>query len=182
MTEEIKKTVRTRKPTVKATETSETKVETKVEKEVVVEKHKIKDDDRILVMNNTTGMYGYYGATHSFDLESYGQTTTVPFSELRTMATGKHRKHLTEAWLIILDEDVVEELNLGHLYKNIYTSSEIDELLKDTSLIEEAFPKMTKLMKTIFVTHARELVASDQLRDFPVIRTIEELAKVSITE
>lgn len=186
MTEEIKKTtVRGRKPATKVDESEVASVteKVKVEKESVVEKRQIQDTDRILVMNNTTGIYGYYGTNgYSFDLESYGQTITIPFAELRTMASGQHRKHLTEAWLVILDEDVIEELNLGKVYENIYTQSEVDELLKKPDVIKEVFPNMTKAMKTTFVTRARQLIKHEQLTDFRVIRAVEELSKVNITE
>ena len=168
MTEEIKKTtVRGRKPATKVDESEVASVteKVKVEKESVVEKRQIQDTDRILVMNNTTGIYGYYGTNgYSFDLESYGQTITIPFAELRTMASGQHRKHLTEAWLVILDEDVIEEL------------------LKKPDVIKEVFPNMTKAMKTTFVTRARQLIKHEQLTDFRVIRAVEELSKVNITE
>lgn len=185
MTEEIKKTVRTRKPSTKNAEVNEVKEELVKETvvEEVVQERVLKDTDKILIMNNTTGQYGYHGTNgYAFDLAEYGQTIKIPFSELRLMASGKSRTHLTKAWIVILDEDVVEELNLTETYKHIYTPEQIDNLLRNPQALAEVFEKMVGAMQTVVVSHAKQLVKNGELHDLRVINTIKDIAKIDITE
>lgn len=182
MTEEIKKTVRTRKTPTKTTQVETETVKEPVVKEVV-EERALKDTDKILIMNNTTGQYGYHGTNgYSFDLSEYGQTIKIPLSELRLMASGKSRTHLTKAWIIILDENVVDELNLGAVYKYVYDSEQIDNLLNNPEALAEVFSKMVGAMQTVVVSRAKQLVKNGELHDLRVINTIKDIAKVDITD
>lgn len=151
-------------------------VETKVEPRV------IQDTDKITVMNNTTGVYGYQSKNgFSFDLAAYGETIEIPFSELRIMKAGQDKIHLTDAWIIILDEDAVEALNLTSLYRNIYDDEQVDILLDNADAIRNNFPMMPKAMQTIIVARAMQKFKAKELHDFRVITAIKEVSGVDLT-
>lgn len=171
-----------------ATRSRTRNTETVTEKEVVknvekkVEPRVIQDTDRITVMNNTTGVYGYQSKNgFSFDLAAYGETIEIPFGELRIMKAGQDKIHLTDAWIIILDEDVVEALNLTPLYRNIYDDEQVDILLNNSDAIRNNFPLMPKAMQTIIVARAMQKFKANELHDYRVITAIKEVSGVDLT-
>ena len=171
---EIKKTT-ARKTTAKPADSTEA--------EVKVEKRILKETDEVTVMNNTTGRYGYRSPNgFVFDLDKYGQTIDVPLKELRVMASGKSRTHLTSAWIIILDEDAVKALNLTNLYNHIYTEEQVFELLKKPEHLPDVFVKMPEAMQLTVLQTAKRLVNSGKLRDLRVVQIIKDLVDVDILE
>jgi len=173
---EVKKTTTARKSTVKNTDT-ENITETQLEKRI------LKDTDEVTVMNNTTGRYGYRSLNgFAFDLDEYGQTISIPLKELRVMASGKARAHLTNAWIIILDDEAVNALNLTNLYKNIYTEDQVMELLKKPEHLPDVFVKMPEAMQLTVLQTAKRVVKNGELRDLRVVQIIKDIADVDILE
>lgn len=195
MTTEIKKTARTRATGTKSAKaqleeaSNEVHVEPTVEEKPVevttpVEKtpRVIQDTDKILVLNNCKGTYGYDSPNgYSFDLVGYGTTTTVPMEILRKMASGKHRSHLTRPWLIILDEDVVEELNLTRQYEQFYTPEEVDKLLANPQILRENFDAMTKAMQKVILSQVRQRIQAKEFNDYSVIAWLRDDIGLDIT-
>lgn len=158
-------------------ETVEEVVEAKVEKAKV----KISKEDKVPVMNNTTGRYGYSGRSgYSFELEEYGDVTDVPFGELQAMRSGSQKRHLEDAFIIILDEAAVEELNYKKLYENVLDENGVEELLTDAVRLEKAITKMPLVMRETVVTIAKRKYEERSLFDIRVIKAIENNLNVTI--
>lgn len=161
------------------TKVAEEKVETKAKEEK--KKVKLSKDDKVPVMNNTTGRYGYVGRSgYSFELEEYGDVTDVPFGELQAMRSGSQKRHLEDAFIIILDEDAVEELNYSKLYESVLDENGVDELLADSERLEKAISNMPVVMRETVVTIAKRKYENRELRDLFVIEAIEKNLNVKI--
>lgn len=182
MTEQ--KATNTRKPSTRKAKVVEPKPEVKVEaveavkpkaeKPVVKAKVKLSKDDKVEVMNNTTGRYGYIGRSgYSFELEEYGDTTDVPFGELQAMRSGSQKRHLEDAFIVILDEDAVAELNYTKLYENILDSQGLELILTDIEVLENILPKMPLVMRETFITIAKRKFNEDDI-SLKVVRVIEK--------
>jgi hypothetical protein len=155
-------------PKVEATEAVEQKVET------AKAKVKLAKDDKVEVMNNTTGRYGYIGRSgYSFELEDYGDIAEVPFGELQSMRSGSQKRHLEDAFIVVLDEDAIAELNYTKLYENVLDASGVEQILTDLERLEEVLPKMPLVMKETFITIAKRKFNEDDI-SLKVVRVIEK--------
>lgn len=185
----------TRKRTTRATTKANTvkPVETVEEIEVVEEvieqpkKRELKDDTKVLVMNNTMGVYGYRNGNRRLNLAEYGSTGKLPFEEIEIMySSPMTSRHIQDAFIIILDDDVVEELNLGHLYKNILDPKGVDELFKNPNRLQEVLPKMPKIMQETVVIQARRRFNSEdsfeKLTDIRIAQVIKNELNIDILE
>ena len=78
----------------------------------------IDKDDYVDVLNNTpqTLVFVNSRTTGEWTLDGYGTRDVMQVSDLITMKSNQS-KILTEGWMIIGDEDVVNYLRLGELYK-----------------------------------------------------------------
>lgn len=183
MTETKPRTTRaTRKPKEESqVEVVETEQETELEIKTP-EKRILKDTDKITIMNNTTGIYGYTSRNgYEIELEDYGDTLDVPLSELRIMASSQ-KKHLKEAWIIILDDDVVEEFNLVKDYKTVFTEDGIWQILQSPDKIRAVLPNMNITMKEAVIKMAKRKVEDEELFDHRIFKAIEEVTGVNVTE
>ena len=164
--------------------TEEVATETKVTPtKVEVTKEELKDTDKITVMNNTTGRYGYTGRSgYSFELEEYGDTARIPFSELREMVASRQKVHITKAFIVILNDEAIEELNLNKLYQTILDDEGVESLLKDATKIKELLPVMPPIMRETAITIARNKYKNGQLTDLTIINAIKESTNINIME
>lgn len=134
-------------------------------------------------MNNTTGRYGYAGKSgYSFELEEYGDTTDVPFGELQNMRSGSQKRHLEDAFIIVLDADAVEELNYTKLYENVLDEKGVEELLGDVKRLEKAIVKMPLVMRETVVSIAKRKWNDRTLFDIRVVEAIEKNLNVKIAD
>lgn len=178
MTEE-KKVTPTKATTTKTTTSRKPTVKKTVEKEQV----KLSNDSKIPVMNNTTGRYGYIGRSgYSFELEEYGDVADVPFGELQAMRSGSQKRHLEDAFIIILDDEAVAELNYTKLYKNILNADGIEELFSDPERLRETIPQMPSTMRETVVSIAKQKYKDRTLFDIRVIEAIEKSLNVQIID
>lgn len=168
---------------IESTETVETTKVVEQPKIEVVEKRVLKDTDKITIMNNTTGRYMYKSKDNrtTIEMEEYGNTATLTFDELRIMFNSQ-RKHISEAFIIILDEDVIEEFNYTPQYKNILAPEEVVELLNKPEAIKEVLPKMPKTMREIVIYTAKRKFKNGELTDITIAKAIKEASKVDILE
>lgn len=171
------------KKTEETVETLETTEEVKTE---VVKEEKVRvlqDTDKVTVMNNTTGRYGYEGKNgYSIDFEEYGDTFDIPLGELKQIMASKHKKHLKEAWIIVLDEDAVEALNLTREYKYVYTEEQVEGLLANPHKIEEVFPKMSSAMQMVILNTAKNKAKNGEMNDLRVVTALKNIAGIDILE
>ena len=146
-------------------------------------KDELKDTDKIIVMNNTTGRYGYTGRSgYSFELEEYGDTARIPFGELREMIASRQKVHITKAFIVIMNDDAIEELNLGKLYQTILDDQGVENLLTDDNKIKELLPEMPPTMRETVVAIARKKYKNGQLTNLKVINAIKESTNINIME
>lgn len=175
-----KKTVAKKAPAKKAIEEVTEVVEAvKVEKKP--EKRKIGSDENIEIMNNTTGRYKYVSNRSGFTVEmnDYADLESIPFGELRTMSSSQKR-HITDAFIVILDEDAVKELGYEKLYENVVNREGIEELLADHEKLDEILPKMPKTMRETIGAIAKRKFKNKELYDTRVKAVIEKNLAITI--
>lgn len=146
-------------------------------------KQSIKESDKIAVMNNTTGRYGYIGRSgYSFELEEYGDIAYVPFSELREMLASRQKVHVTSAFIVILDVDAIEELNLQKLYETILDDNGVENLLTQPHKVKDILPKMPKIMRETVISIARRKFKSRELTNLAIADAIKDSVDIDIME
>ena len=189
---ETTKTTTTRKPRtatkakveVEQVETAQEVVE-EVKKPVSrqVAKTTLDESDLVTVMNNTTGRYMYKSRDNrtTIELEEYGDTASITFGELKLMFSGQ-KKHITEAFIIILDEDAVEGINYTKQYQNILDPEQVEELLTKPEVIKEVLPKMPKTMQEVVIYTAKRKFKNDELSDIRIVNAIRDASKINILE
>ena len=162
---------------------TEDQVNTSIEKTVKQTKAPLTPNDKITVMNNTTGRYGYIGRSgYSFELEEYGDTAQIPFGELQAMRSSSQKRHIEDAFIIILDDDAVAELNYTKLYENVLDKGSIDELFSNPHRLEETLTKMPAVMRETITFIAKQKYMNRTLFDIRIIETIEKCLDVKIIE
>lgn len=160
-----------------------TEEKTKPTKIEATTKQSIKESDKIAVMNNTTGRYGYIGRSgYSFELEEYGDIAYVPFSELREMLASRQKVHVTSAFIVILDTDAIEELNLQKLYETILDDNGVENLLTQPHKVKDILPKMPKIMRETVISIARRKFKSRELTNLAIADAIKDSVKIDIME
>lgn len=175
MTEKVVKTTRTT--------ASKEVVSKETEAPTTPEKRELLDTDKITIMNVTKGMYGYDdGRGFTIDLDEYGDTVEVTMADLRRMkASSAGKKHLNKPWIMILDNDVVEEFNLTKVYELFYTPERAKQLLRNSEMFIETFPKMTNAMQRMFLSLIRQGVLNNEYHDYRVIKWIKEETGTDVT-
>jgi len=176
-------TTRAKKEEVKV----ETPVQEVVEQVVVAEVTEperviLRDDDLIPVMNNTTGRYGYIGRDgYAFELEEYGDIIEIPFKVLKTMNVSAKR-HIHDAFIVILDEDAVDQLHLGKLYSNVLDEFGLDEVLNNPNQLSNILVKMPETMKETLIVKAKEKLANGELNNLQIVKVIKDVAKYDLLD
>lgn len=165
---------------------TETVIE-EVKVEEVEVKRELTDDTKIVIMNNTMGVYGYRNGNKAITLSEYGDTAKITFEELTTMySSPKTKRHITDAFILILDQDAVDELGINKLYANILDDKGVDRLLADPSQLKEVLPKLPKGMQETVIIKARKGFKSTdaytRLTDIRIVNIIEEVTGHNITE
>lgn len=149
--------------------------------EVKPEKRVFNTDDKVEIMNNTTGKYKYTSKRSGFalEMEDYGDTEYITFGELRTMSSTQKR-HISDAFIVILDEDVVKELGYEKLYKNVFNYEGVEELFNDPDKLNEVLPKMPITMRETLGAIAIRKFKNNELFDLRIKGVIEKNLKVTI--
>lgn len=185
MTEE-KKTVPRKKTPKKETvekveaKTSETATEETPKKESKPKQRRLEKNDDITVMNNTTGRYGYTSRSgFAVEMNEYGDTETIPFGELETMRSSQKR-HIEEAFIVILDEDAVKQLRYEKLYENVLDEDGVEEVLEDHVRLEKMINKMPKTMRETVGAIASRKFKNGELFDMRVKKVLEDNLKIKI--
>lgn len=111
---------------------------------------------------------------------NYGDVEYLDVGELLTMKASQP-KFLTDVWLVIDDEEVVEFLGLKHIYKNLADVEDIDSFFHKTpSEINEIASKLPKGLKETIGTRARKLIESGDLYDNRKIKALENTLKLEL--
>lgn len=183
-----KKTTTKKQTPKKVAEVTEEVVEVQEEKVVeipkVQRKQKIEVDRNELVLcrNVTDGQLIYKSRKTGLTTiwMNYGDVEYLDVGELLTMKASQP-KFLTDVWLVIDDEEVVEFLGLKHIYKNLADIEDIDAFFaKSPNEIREIATKLPKGLKETVGTRARKLIESGELYDNRKISILEETLKIDL--
>lgn len=144
-------------------------------------KRKIERDELVTVMNYTTGKVVYQskktGAEWVF--HEFGDTDEIEVNELVTMKNA-HRRYLTEPWLFILDEDVVDYLGLNKVYENLLEPEEVDRFFElSSNKMREILEKAPSGLKQLIASKAIQKIKDGSLDSMSRIKVIEETLNVS---
>lgn len=143
-------------------------------------KKKLHNDDEIEVMNNTTGRYGYKGKSgFAMEMTEYGDILEIPFGELKRMRS-EQKRHIEDAFIVILDEDAVRELRYEKLYENVFDKDNVEKLLKNPERLAETLPKMPPTMRETVGSIAIKRIKNKQIFDMRIKDAVEKSLGVTI--
>lgn len=189
MTEEKKATPRkkvAKKEIVEKVEPVEVaeEVESESKKETKPKQQKLNKNDDVVIMNNTTGRYGYISRSgFAVEMNEYGDTVTIPFGELETMRSSQKR-HIEDAFIVILDEDAVKQLRYEKLYESVLDEDGVEEILHDTdnghTRLEKMINKMPKTMRETVGAIATRKFKQGDLYDMRIKKVLEDNLKIKI--
>jgi len=160
-----------------------------VEKEVIKEltpipvqntnvpKRIIDKDDYVDVLNNTPQTLVFINSrtTGEWTLDGYGTRDVMQVSDLITMKSNQS-KILTEGWMIIDDEDVVNYLRLGELYKHLIKPDNIDEFFTlSESEMREIVSKQPKGTKDLLAQMAKIKIDNGEFDSITKQKFLENL-------
>ena len=151
---------------------------------VTVRESKLKDSDKVYVMNGLTGGLTYHSerSNKRWDFQTFGQMDTMEYSELKILRNSNPRM-INQGMLIILDKDVQDEFNLTKMYENILTPDNIDEVFEmkadDLEKFIDSLPEGQKI--SLFNT-AQEKYESKELYDRRIIDLIERKFNISLED
>lgn len=143
-------------------------------------KRKLQNDDEIEVMNNTTGRYGYIGRSgFAMDMTEYGDILEIPFGELKRMRS-EQKRHIEDAFIIILNGDAVKELRYEKLYENVFDKDSVEDLLQNPVKLAEVLPKMPSTMRETVGSIAIRRIKNNEIFDMRIKRAVEKSLGITI--
>jgi hypothetical protein len=138
---------------------------------------KLDKEYQVLVMNGTYGQLQYIsdvnGSTWKFT--EYGQTDEMNFGEIQSML-NRQPTFIKDGWLVILDDQVIQELRLQEYYKHIYSEQELDDIFAEANIekIREIIKGGNLGIKTMFAQYSMNRYKEGKLHDFRIIRLVQE--------
>ena len=181
----------TRKTTPKTTPTPVETVEVEVQEEVKVEAPKpvarakkrleINRDELIECRSAVSNLiYVSKRTSEKFEWAEYGDVNYITLGELITMKSTQPRM-LKEGWLIVDDEDAIEQLGLAKMYGNLFEVNDIDEFFDlDEQEMTRILTNMPRGFKNSLGNFARERLESGQLDSKSKVKLLEELLDVDL--
>jgi hypothetical protein len=139
-------------------------------------KKQIDLDREILCKSVVSGSLKYISKKNGMEVvwANYGDEQYVDATELVAMKASQP-KFLTEPWLYIDDEELVEHLGLKQLYEKVNKSIDINELFnKSAKEVKQIIIGLPRNLQETIADKAREAIKKETLNDRRVIRTLEE--------
>ena len=139
-------------------------------------KQQIDRDSLISCYNLTSGKLTYISRKTGLQTvwSNYGDVEYIDFAELLTMKASQP-KFLNEPWIFVEDEEVVNQLGLKEMYKNIIPVDEVDDFFKlNVNKAREILPKLPKGMKELIGEKARKGIQDGSLSNLQLIRLLEQ--------
>ena len=178
-----------RKTTTKATtpvEAVETVVqETVVEQPTPIAKPKKKleiNRDELIPCRSAVNSLVYVSkrTSEKFEWAEFGDVQYITLGELITMKSTQPRM-LKEGWLIVDDEEAIEQLGLAKMYGNLFEIDDIDEFFDlPENEIKRILTNMPRGFKVSLGNFARERVESGTLDSNRKIKLLEELLDIDL--
>ena len=186
----VTKTTTTRKTAKTKTNAKTKPVETVETVEEVVEQKaparpkkrlEINRDELIVCRSATENLVYISKRTgEKFEWAEFGDVQYITLGELITMKSTQPR-FLKEGWLIIDDEEAIEQLGLAKMYGNIFEIEDMAEFLeKDPYEMERILKNMPRGFKNSIAQFAREQVESGELDSNRKIKLLEQLLDVDL--
>ena len=184
----------TRKTTSrKTTATTKEKVAPVVEEQEIMEveapkpverakkRLEINRDDLIMCRSAVNNLvYISKRTSEKFEWAEYGDVQYITLGELIAMKSTQPRM-LKEGWLIVDDEEAIEQLGLAKLYGNMFEIDDIDEFFDLSEReMKRILTNMPRGFKKSLGNFARERVQSGQLDSNRKIKLLEELLDIDL--
>ena len=170
---------------VEAEETQEKKTQEKEAPKKAVAKPRKKADinrDELILCRSAVRNLVYISkrTSEKFEWADYGDVQYISMGELITMKSTQPRM-LKEGWIIVDDEDAIEQLGLAKMYGNLFEIDDIDEFfeLSDTEM-KRILTNMPRGFKNTLATFAREKIQSGELDSNKKIKLLEDLLEVDL--
>lgn len=141
----------------------------------------INRDDLIVCRSTQTNLvYISKRTSEKFEWSDFGDVQYITLGELISMKSTQPR-FLKEGWLIVDDEEAIEQLGLAKMYGNIFEIDDIADFLeKDEYEIERILTNMPRGFKNSIAQFAREQVESGELDSRGKIKLLERLLDVDL--
>ena len=146
--------------------------------------HVFDDNDLILCMSGVKGDMIFKSQLSGFTVKTtnFGQTVKIPYKDL-VYVHNISPKPFHEGSLIVLNEHLQEEFNLGSVYKNVITPNNIQKVLKlDSEDLSKFISDMPSGMKPALYDEARKMYRDGRLDSIRTVEAIEKEFGVSLED
>lgn len=138
---------------------------------------KFKETDEIPVMSGVSNRYEHVGRQgRRFIFSQFGQTDKMPYSEIMAI-NSSNRRVLTDAWLIVLNEELIQELGLIEEYKHLLSPKQIDQLFSSSVSFEQftnIFELVPEAIKVSILDKSKALYTNKQLGNAYIVNYLED--------
>lgn len=132
------------------------------------------------VMSGVQGTLLYKSDTgERYVFYNYGDTDLITYGELLRMRT-RQRKFLDKNWIIILDEDVIEDFKLKDQYSNILIPEDVDSIFSSEASLSDFYDKANESTKEALVGFAISRYKNGELTNLNVAKFFEVKYGVSL--
>ncbi|MBG9464217.1 MULTISPECIES: hypothetical protein [Bacillus] len=145
-------------------------------KKTVKKKKQINRNQLVSCFNVTSGSLKYISKKTGLETvwSAYGDEEYIEVSELLTMKSSQP-KFLTEPWIFIDDEEVVQYLGLSKVYQHIIPIDEVEEFFNLSATdAKDILPKLPRGMKELIADKARKGVESGEFNNLQLLKLLEK--------
>lgn len=177
------------KPIEKETIKTEEKVvqETKVVEQTpkvkkIVESKELKNDDVVIIINNTAHdlIYVNNNSGEEFTITGYGAEHEIPFKELKAMKS-QQPSFIEKEWIIIADEQAVKQLGLKDYYANKVMPKMVSNLLEnDFGKLKNVLIEAKPQTKESFIKIISDKIEKRQFNDLSKILDLENILGIKL--
>lgn len=146
--------------------------------------HVFDDNDLILCMSGVKGNMTFKSQLSGFTVKTtkFGQTVKIPYKDLVYVHNISPRA-FHEGKIIVLNEHLQEEFNLGDVYKNVITPNNIQKVLRlDSEDLSKFISDMPSGMKPALYDEARKMYRDGRLDSMRTVEAIEKEFGVSLED
>lgn len=146
--------------------------------------HVFDDNDLILCMSGVKGNMTFTSQLSGFTVRTtqFGQTIKIPYKDL-VYVYNVSPNAFRNGTIIVLNEHLQEELNLGDSYKNVITPRNIRRVLKlDSKDLAKFVSDMPSGMKPALYDEAKRMYKKGELDSLRTVEVIEKEFGVSLED
>lgn len=146
--------------------------------------HVFDDNDLILCMSGVKGNMTFKSQLSGFTVKTtnFGQTVKIPYKDLVYVHNVSPRA-FHEGHIIVLNEHLQEEFNLGNVYKSVITPNNIQKVLKlDSKDLSKFISDMPSGMKPALYDEARKMYRDGRLDSIRTVEAIEKEFGISLED